>query len=91
MSDKERQWLESIERAMTTLGFRLIDAERGPMDSGTADFTDDDITVGIIRDRSQWMLKGERKDLEPLGLSRAYDSASEFVEALKRYVRHIKC
>lgn len=56
------------------------------MDSGVADFSDGFRTIRVIKDRSQWMLKGVRDQLEPFGLWRAFDDTQEFRAALLTYV-----
>lgn len=78
--------LEVISTAMATVGFALLFAENGPMDSGVADFSDGFRTIRVIKDRSQWMLKGVRDQLEPFGLWRAFDDTQEFRAALLTYV-----
>ncbi len=40
----------------------------------------------IVRDRNQYMLRGDEADPKHAGLWRAFDSKAEFFKALKRYV-----
>jgi hypothetical protein len=41
----------------------------------------------IIRDRSKYCIDGERKELEPVGLWRAFDDREEFAKKLLSWVK----
>jgi hypothetical protein len=78
--------LELVSAVLATAGFRLLHTQLGPMDSGLADFTDGSRHLRVIKDRSQWMLDGAKKDLERAGLWRAFDDTEEFRDALLAYI-----
>jgi hypothetical protein len=78
--------LAPVTAAMAAMGFRLVAAEAGTMDSGSARYSDDLTEVIVWKDRSQWFIGDERAVLEPLGFFRAFDDVAEFCEALARYV-----
>ena len=82
--------LDRLQPGIEAAGFTLVAAHAGTMDSGIAEFSDGRSTVKIVRDRSQWMLSGERPQLEPFDLWRAYESTEEFREALVHYLRTSK-
>jgi hypothetical protein len=46
------------------------------------DFIGPNKSFRIVKDRSQYMLEGDRHDLEPFGLWRAFDNREEFAKAL---------
>lgn len=78
--------LETLENAMQAIGFALVRAESGTMDSGRAEFSNGDRSVVVWKDRSQWTLDGSREDREPFGLWRAFDDTREFCDALVAYL-----
>ena len=82
--------LDRLQPVIEAAGFTLVAAHEGAMDSGIAQFSDGRSTVKIVRDRSQWMLSGERPQLEPFDLWRAYKSTEEFRDALVRYLQASK-
>jgi hypothetical protein len=79
--------LDVLTSALSIEGFRLVESKFGPMDSGTAEFSNEKRRIQVIKDRSQWMLKGPRQMLEPLGLFRAFDNTLDFRDALVAYVK----
>jgi hypothetical protein len=79
--------LEVLTSALSTEGFQLIESEVGAMDSGTAEFSNGKRMIHLIKDKSQWMLKGPRQTLEPLGLFRTFDDPLEFRDAIVSYVK----
>ena len=48
--------LDVLVKAMEAEGYRLVDSEPGPTDSGTAEFSDGNRTVKIVRDKSSGCL-----------------------------------
>ena len=82
--------LHRLQPVIEAAGFTLVAAHAGTMDSGIAEFSDGQSTVNIVRDRSQWTLSGERSELEPFDLWRAYNSTEEFRDALVRYLQASK-
>jgi len=79
--------LEAVKSAIEPLGFRLIHAEADAVDSGSATFSNGHRTVTVNKDHSQWMFSGSRRDLEPLGLWKAFDQTNEFCDALVQYLQ----
>jgi hypothetical protein len=79
--------IEVIKIAMQAVGFRLVELEVGPMDSGSVDFSDGTRTIRIGKDRGQWSLTGSPEKLMPLGLWKAFDDTSEFREALLSFIK----
>lgn len=79
--------LDILAAAMEGIGFRLVRSEAGTMDSGSADFSNGERMVSISKDRSQWMFCGERRELEPWGVWRAFDGTLEFRDALLDYIK----
>ncbi len=78
--------LHHVTAVLTRLGFRLIGADSGTMDSGSARYTNGAAVVEVWKDRSQWEIGGGKDALEPLGYWRVYDDTAEFCDALERYV-----
>ena len=90
-STGDHGWIASIAQAMGRNGYRLIRAERGTMDSGVAVFSNGTDEIEVTRDRSQWMLQGLRKDLEPHGLFRAHNDDGSFIDALHHWIQVRRC
>ena len=82
--------LHVITHAMSEYGFHLARAEPGPMDSGVVEFSDGKKQITATKDRFQWMRSGDRSDLKPFGLWRAFDRTSDFRDALVAYVQKKK-
>ena len=72
--------------ALAEVGYQLMAASEGTMDSGHADYESGGARVRVLKDRSQWMPDGERTGLEPAGLWRAFDSTDEFIDALLTHI-----
>ena len=78
--------LEVISVALASVGFRLLCAEAGSMDSGVAQFSDGSRTLRVIKDRGQWFLDGRREELESVGLWGAFNHTEEFRDAVRAYI-----
>jgi hypothetical protein len=72
---------------MEAVGFRLVQSQAGMMDSCSAEFSDGERSIRITKDRGQWMFEGERSELEPLGLWKAFDDTLKFRDALLDHTR----
>ena len=79
--------LDILITAMKEVGFTLVHSEAGTMDSGSAEFSNGKTRLKIGKDRSQWMFDGSRKELEPLGLWKAFNDTHEFRDALLEYIK----
>jgi hypothetical protein len=84
--DQPRE-LDVLIDALKSLGLELVRASSGTMDSGTATFEAGGLTIEVVKDRSQWMLEGDKQGLEPAGLWRAFDNTAQFRDALIEYAR----
>jgi hypothetical protein len=76
-----------IEEALKPLNFYVVKSESGTMDSGIVQFTNGTKQIHITKDKSQWIIPGERKDLEPKGLWKAFDDTHEFKDVLVSYIK----
>lgn len=74
--------VELIIEALKKNEFEMLSLEEGSMDSGVVIFRNGEIELKIIKDRGQWILDGEREELEKYGCWKAFDSTSEFIEKI---------
>jgi hypothetical protein len=79
--------LDLVQHAMKELGFELVQAQPGTMDSGFAEFSDGSISITIWKDKGIWEFGGKREELEPLGVWRGYSATADFIAALTDYAK----
>lgn len=76
-----------LERSMKTLGFKVIKAKTGTMDSGVVVLANQEKLIEITKDRGQWMIAGDKNKLESMDLWRAFEDTEEFKENLIKYLK----
>jgi hypothetical protein len=81
--------LDVLKAAMESVGFKLVRSESGSMDSGSAEFSNGTKLLKIEKDRSQWLFTGSKKELEPVGLWKAFDDTYEFRDAILEYIKKL--
>ncbi len=79
----------SLLASLDQLGFELTAYSQEPEAFGNfyADFRKGNLLFRILRDRSQLLVEGERKELEPFGLWQAFDDATVFERKLLAWLR----
>ena len=82
--------LGDLERRFKKFGFELAHSEIGPMDYGTAVFSNGRQSIKIIKDKSQWFFDSDKVLLRSLGLWKAFDKTNEFCDAIELLVRSLK-
>ena len=78
--------LKPLISELDILGFKLISTQYGGM-SYVADFKSDKKSLRIVKDRGQWFLEGERKDLEANHLFRVYNSLGRFTKTIVEWIK----
>ena len=73
-------------------GYLLINTSDKPkaFDNFVVYFSNDKETLKIIRDRQQFILAGNKEELESYGLWKAFDSMAEFRKALIAWINKRK-
>jgi hypothetical protein len=92
MSPEPNRYFSEIEElvdALAGLGFPLVRYSEEPraFNNFYADFSNGSVCFRVIRDRSQFMVDGEKRTLELSGLWKAFDNQSTFEQALLKWVR----
>lgn len=80
--------LGALPEALAALGYRPVD---GQLSESFGDFlvrfTDGRHAFELTRDRSQFMVRGQRDQLEPAGLWRAFDGTAELEAPLLAWLQ----
>ena len=81
--------IEEFVKVLSHAGFSLVRYSEEPraFDNLYADFSNGQTTFRVVRDRSQWMVDGEKQLLERYGLWKAFDDQQEFESALFRFAK----
>ena len=75
---------------LAAAGFRPVGSRYEPASFGDylVDFRGPTGSLRITRDRGQYMLEGDRGELESAGLWRAFDDRDEFTQRLTDWATH---
>ena len=86
IDSREKMWIGDVAVMFVSRGFCLESVETGTMDSGIAVFDGDLGRIVVKMDRGQWILEGEREDLELYDLYRAFNDSRQFSDAVSCYI-----
>jgi hypothetical protein len=74
--------------ALQAAGWTVVESLYSPKSFGNwyVDLHRSGIVIRLVKDRSQYMIRGHRKEeLEPVGLWKAFDSVEEFSQAILKW------
>ena len=81
--------MEELTKALAKLGYKATSAESDATFGDTRrTFTNGKRTLIITRDRSQYILEGDREELESAGLWRAFELESELLSSLVQFLKN---
>jgi hypothetical protein len=92
-----KMWISGIATTLAQRGYILSSVETRPVKSGgttylsdlgegTATFEGDLGVIRVTKDRGQWILSGDKGELEQYNLSKPFDNERKFSDTLSCYI-----
>ncbi|WP_066727586.1 hypothetical protein [Desulfuromonas sp. DDH964] len=91
MTEKRYFYVVSkMAEKLKILGFELTNYTEEPraFNNFLAEFSDGSFSFTFVRDRSQFILNGEKDELEPYGLWKAFNGPDEFLDKLLFWLKN---